>query len=619
VFATAAALIALAAPRAGAAITPEARAVVERHIEAAGGRALLEGARSSHVRATLRAFGLTGSTETWAQWPDRRASATMLGPFSLKDGFDGEVAWRIDPSGKLVLLDGRNRDDALASAWFENERWLDPDQGGGTVSIAGVETDSLGTFDVLELTPPRGRSRRLYVDRATGYVVRATTKQDAQGIVSTFSDFRRTAGRMLAHTTRTSVVGMPANDLVVTVDSVAFGVPLDPVVFATPEPPATPITWLKTPGRAALPIRYTAKHVWLRASINGHPPADFLFDTGASITVLDSAYAHSIGVESVGRLQGQGAGSTGSGAFGLVQSIRAAGEDGDGVELTDQRVALLALNRDLAPFFWRDIAGVIGYTFISRFVNEIDYDGERLVLHDPSTYAYTGKGATLPLTLAGTMPVTHATLDGRYAGDFRIDVGSSSTVDLHGPFVKRHGLEGKAKKRIEVTGGGFGGTFTSVLTRMKGFALGPYAWKDPLVVLSRADRGAFASTDYAGNIGNGILERFRCVFDYERRQLHLEPGTRFGKRDGFSRSGVQLALMDGVVKAMQVLPGSPAETAGLRVGDEVASIDGRPARDWGPDGVRDLFETGAVGTEHVLIARRDGNELRLTMKLRELI
>ena len=165
-----------------AAITPDAAAVVERHLRALGGRAVLEGSRASYMKATLSAFGFTGTTETWAQWPDRRASATALGPFSLQDGVRDTVAWRIDASGKLVMLDGKTREDAFASAWFENDRWLDPDQGGGTVALAGTETDSLGTFDVLEVTPPRGRSRRLSVERQTGRVVRGTNQQDAHKI-----------------------------------------------------------------------------------------------------------------------------------------------------------------------------------------------------------------------------------------------------------------------------------------------------------------------------------------------------------------------------------------------------------------------------------------------------
>src|SRR4029077_15822639 len=139
-------------------------------------------------------------------------------------------------------------------------------------------------------------------------------------------------------------------------------------------------------GHARLPFEYLGRHVWLRASVNGGPPADFVYDTGASITVIDSAYAAKIGLKSEGQLQGEGAGSAGTGAFSTLQSLRVSGADGDGVEMKDMKIAVLSVNSTLAPFFWRDCAGIIGFDLINRFVNEIDYDGNTLTLYDPKAF-----------------------------------------------------------------------------------------------------------------------------------------------------------------------------------------------------------------------------------------
>jgi len=111
--------------------------------------------------------------------------------------------------------------------------------------------------------------------------------------------------------------------------------------------------------------------VWLRVAVNGAPPADFLFDTGASMTVLDSAYASRLGIATVGHQQGMGAGATGHASFATVDTLRVAAPDGDGVELTDLKVAVIALDHFLVPHFWREVAGVVGFDFIQRFVDEI--------------------------------------------------------------------------------------------------------------------------------------------------------------------------------------------------------------------------------------------------------
>ena len=66
------------------------------------------------------------------------------------------------------------------------------------------------------------------------------------------------------------------------------------------------------------------------------------------------------------------------------------------------------------------------------------YTRRVLTLRDPKTFEYHGKGTRLPMTLAGTVPVVKMTLDHSIEGEYRLDVGSNSTVDVHGPFVRKH-------------------------------------------------------------------------------------------------------------------------------------------------------------------------------------
>ena len=611
--------LALTASLAGASITPAARAVVDRYVESIGGRAAVDGQRTLFVTGALSAFGMNGRVQVWHARPDRSASVAEIGPLDLVEGFDGSAGWRTDLSGKLVMLDGKDLEQARADAWFENDRWLETDQGGGTVSPGGTASDSTGSFTVLEVTPPVGRPHRLWFDDRTGRLVRTVVKQDQQTVTVDLSDFRRVERRTMAFRSVTRVEGMPANDLTLVLDSVAFNPDIPASRFVAPAPTATGTRWLKTPGHARLPFQYASRHVWLEVSINGAPPADFLLDTGASLTVLDSSYAARIGIAAVGRQQGVGAGAIGNASFATVRTLRVAAPDGDGVELADLKVAVLSLEGFLKPFFWRDVAGVVGFDFILRFVDRIDYDHQVLTLDDPHDFHYAGPGAALPITLAGSTPVVKLTLDGSAAGLFRIDVGSGGTLDLHTPFVKQHRLLEGAGPRLEIMGGGFGGTFRSTARRMEKLEIGPYGWAHPIVALSGATSGAFTSEDYAGNIGNQVLQRFTCTLDYARRMLYLEPGARFAEPDEFPRSGVQLARDGDRVLAFAVLADSPAARAGLRELDEVVAIDGKPARDWTPDTVARTLDLGPPGSRHTLDVVRERARLRLVLVLRDLL
>jgi len=608
---------------AGAALadmTPDARKVVDHYVAATGGRASYDSMRTVTTYAHVSALGLAGTTTTYAERPNRRASYTQLGPFQIPEGVSDTTGWRVDPSGRMLMLDAKDLEDAREGAWFENVMWLTPGEGGGSVRVAATEKDSGRVYSVLEVTAPMGAPRRYWVNQKTGLIDRESTKHDQQAIEGTLSDYRRVGGRLVPFLSVERIVGMPANDLTIRVDSVVFNAPIDPARFAPPAPEANRLTWLALPGHASLPFHYGSRHVWVRASVNGQPPADFLFDTGASITILDSTYAAGLGLATQGELQGQGAGASGSARFSQIHSLKILGDDGDGIEFAGQKIGVLSINPFLEPFFWRGCAGVIGADFISRVVTRIDYDHSRLDFYDPATFKYDGPGKAVPFALAGNMPAVHMTLDDRYSGDFRVDVGSSSTVDLHAPFVERNELDKKAKgKKLDVIGGGFGGTFTSTLTRMTKLQLGPYSWTEPMLTFSGAKIGALASEDYAGNIGNQILERFRCTFDYERRVLYLEPGERYATKDRFSRSGVQLGRYGDAIKVIQVIPGSPADRAGLDTGDEVAAIDGKPALQWTPDELQQLFEDGDVGKVVTIVSPRQGKTRTLKLKLTDLL
>ena len=197
--------------------------------------------------------------------------------------------------------------------------------------------------------------------------------------------------------------------------------------------------------------------------------------------------------------------------------------------------------------------------------------------------------------------------------------GSSSTVDVHAPFVRAKGLRARLEHPLEVDGVGFGGTFSSTLGRLTRMSIGPYEWEDPIVVLAAAGDGAFASEDFAGNIGNQVLERFTVTFDYARRQVFLEPGARYGDRDHLSRMGVLFTREVGVVRVASVLPGSAGERGGLRAGDEVVSLEGRPITEWDLPRVTALLDDGVAGTRVAIVVRRDGREHRLHVRLDEVV
>lgn len=614
-------------PSARAEATPEAERVLQRYLERTGGTAAFAAESTTYVHAKVYAFGFEGTFASWTARPARRYTRTELGPFKLSEGIDGATGWRTDPTTGVVReLADHDLDDALTSAWFDLERWAEPGQGGGRVRVARTDKDSLGTVTVLEVTPPdlagagrAVRSRFLWFSDASGYLVRVDARSDQRETVTLYQDHRTHAGRVRSFVNEAGIASMPANRVRSVADTLLVNVDVSAQPFRAPREQATALRWLRQPGTARLPFEYRARHVWLKASVNGGPPEHFLFDTGATVTVLDSAWASEHGLRTKGHMQAAGAGAAGGASFTTLDSLRVASSAGDGFVLADVQTAVLDVNPSFEPLFWRRMAGVIGYDIISRFVVTIDYDDSVLVLHDPATYVYRGREQPLPMVMNGTVPALKGTFEGTDEGLFRLDVGSSSTVDVHSPFARAKALRGRMGRTMRVDGMGFGGTFTSEIGRLRSMSLGPYEWDDPIVVVSNATDGAFASEDFAGNIGNRILERFRVTLDFQRRQVILEPGKRYADRDRLTRAGVLLTRMNGVVTVGSVLPNSPGDHAGLMAGDEVLAIYGRPIAQWDLPQVSALLDDGEIGAKFKIRIRRNETERTLKLKLAEVV
>ena len=305
----------LVASSASAAITPDAQRVVTRWLEATGGVATFAAESTGYLRARVEAFGFTGRFESWTARPSRRLARTELGPFKLSEGTEGTTAWRTDPTTGVVRpLADHDLREALESTWFELDRWAEPDQGGGAVAFIGADRDGADAVSVLEVTPPAfpgettpPHARRLLFRDRDGLLVRTIERDDQREVVTAYTEHVRLAGRLRPRVSETTLASMPANRMRSIADSVVANPSVAAVRFAAPlAEGAGEVGWLLERGVARLPFEYRARHVWVKARVNGGPPQDFLFDTGASVTVLDSAWVAQHGLRTSGRMQAAG-------------------------------------------------------------------------------------------------------------------------------------------------------------------------------------------------------------------------------------------------------------------------------------------------------------------------
>ena len=618
----------LTATGARATISTEAQPIVDRYVEATGGRVALEGERTLHVKGRLNTINLRGSFERWTQAPDHLSNRISLGTLKVREGYDGTTGWRVDLTSKrAMILSGKELERVQSDAYFENEMWARNGQGGGKVMKGPSGFRAGEDYCSIDVTPPVGPSRKLWFSVKTGLLTRAITRMDNSESDSWLVDYRLLAGRKRPgsesafdpnlHLQWDPHDGSSDTEQAFT-DSAWANRAIDSTRFTPPASGDGGLAWAKTQGVAVVPFRYGGSHVWIRASINGGAPADFIIDTGASMSVIDRQYAEEIGLGQEGAAGIQGMGGEGSVSFSRMGSIRLGGA-GDGVTLRDLRVGLTDLADTDEPLVWRRMCGLIGYDILSHFVVEIDYDRRLVTFRDPHSFVYAGKGQPLAMTLTMGIPVVHVKLDDQCEGEFLVDVGNAVGVLLHGSLVRRCQLFDSVRghKQLEIYSGGIGAYFMSWVTRLDKLTLGPFEVQKPVVGMSLGTHGMVGSADIAGNIGSNLLEQFVCTFDYERRKLYLEPGKKFGTPDHFSRSGTMFLRYRHRVVVAGILRGSAAEDAGLKPEDEVTLIDDKPVMTFTAEDMDRLFVDGDPGSSHTLTILREGKSKTVTMTLKD--
>ncbi|HVP06538.1 MAG TPA: hypothetical protein VMS71_01755, partial [Candidatus Acidoferrum sp.] len=168
--------------------------------------------------------------------------------------------------------------------------------------------------------------------------------------------------------------------------------------------------------------------------------------------------------------------------------------------------------------------GVIGYDFLSRFPMLIDYQSHALTVFNPDHFTAPDGGKEIPFHLTMQVPTVAGELVGD-TGSFIVDLGNAFGLIVHQRFAEQNEL-GKKLLDVHESAGVLGGVGGGVLGK-SGFAtefhFGSAVVDSLRVMMPASSEGLAGSEELAGNIGNGILQRFRPLFDYHHQRIILYP------------------------------------------------------------------------------------------------
>jgi hypothetical protein len=214
-----------------------AEQVIEKSIEATGGREAAERITNNVAQGTLELApqGVTASLEVYAKAPNKRLVITRIEDFGeVRQGFDGQVAWAENPMQGTVELEG----EALAiarrnSTFYADLKWRELYQ---KAELKGKEQLGDREVYVVELTPAEGKPVTRYYDAETFLLLRTDMVQPTpEGLVEVqirLSDYRDHEGLKVPFLITQS---LPSGEVVVKITGLKSNVEIEDTKFAKPE------------------------------------------------------------------------------------------------------------------------------------------------------------------------------------------------------------------------------------------------------------------------------------------------------------------------------------------------------------------------------------------------
>lgn len=209
------------------------------------------------------------------------------------------------------------------------------------------------------------------------------------------------------------------------------------------------------------------------------------------------------------------------------------------------------------------IHGIVGASFLRNYVVSLDIAG------GSATFAPTA--AQTPLEKSTALPLTFTT------GSFEIDSGNNGDLLLTQSFASAHGVGSGYRAPIHSEYVGVGGSASSTRIRVASISVGPFILHGIPAEISQAKSGVLQRDGLDGNLGYDVFRQFVVTIDYSNARLYLRPNAAFDTPVTVAGTGIiPERNADGTFGILKVLDGTPAAAAGVKAGDTIVAIDGKP-------------------------------------------
>jgi hypothetical protein len=581
--------------------TPGIEEVVERYLDACGGRSAVEELDVIHTMDSITIAGISGVTESW--W--------IREPFSGRTSIDlvivrqevliiGDSVWSLDRNGHLTTGSQEALQEAeLAKKTIFYNVFLDL-----TDLELGPDTIMNGTR-AWPLRIGGDVPVTLYISEETWLPILSTVTAMGIQILQYPLEYTDVDGIVSAMGTRDLIPAFGQESVTKNILT-EYNVPIPDSVFSITVPDAD---WLLAGEGTAWSFELSDGHIYMDGSV-GNSPVTILLDSGAGATVIDSALASELDLEGIGEFVAQGIGGAQSVSFVEVPGYSVAG-----ATFTGQNLAVLPLDAPFYPYTGKHIGLVLGYDFLSRFITLLDFGENTMTLWDPDSFDYTGDADYVDVTRTMSLLSLEALLEDSIPVTLLLDTGAGGNLHLTPSFFEEYPDFLGDRETYETIARGVGGLDTIRAFRIRSITFGGY--RVPCGIASSFG-GAPVLSQYHGIIGTGILARFRIYFDYGNSRIVLEPSGMFEEGLPEDMTGIGFETDGDRILVSHVVEGSAGDSAGALPGDVLLGVEGTRIQTGDLNSLEELIPS-VEGAQFQISLLRDGEELDLIVTTKRLL
>lgn len=341
---------------------------------------------------------------------------------------------------------------------------------------------------------------------------------------------------------------------------------------------------------------------------------NFLLDTGVDKTVLFSLdNVEKISLEKVEKIKIRGLGA-GENIEALV-SVNNMVKINSLVDTNHEIYVILDQEINFSSQLGIPVHGIIGHSFFKNFVTKIDYTKSKITVYN-NQFSISEKVFKnydiVPITIELEKPYfeTKVTLNKNSEKvKLLIDTGGSDAIWL----FENENLKIPLNNFDDFLGRGFSGNIYGKKAYLDSVYLGSYKLNKATVSFpdSESLKSAKLVSGRNGSVGSDFLKKFHLIFDYKNKKMYAKKNVFFNEKLQYNLAGLEIehagvdlikeeillktrlkgnehSFIDNspsnftykfslkpAYEITQVRKNSPAEKAGLKIGDKLIFINGK--------------------------------------------